>query len=193
MEQVEDPTNKSRRQTHNRGNLQNFTELDTTVVILTTSDRRALHKANRLRALSPRSTSRQPSTPDTTSSAMNPSELPIHQPQHRRPANDEMIPSYLDARPGALGVTITNVAAAVKQAYDSGGRVLKLRAGDRAILEREFPGLGGCSRYAYDSILSPLLNVLDTLKGIDGAMENWAFRVKRMNLQRAALGMFHFL
>ena len=191
MGPVKDRT-KDNSQTHNPGNLKTLTEPGITVGILTTSDRRALFKANGLRALSSSSSSCHTSTPITTSPTMNTRGQSVIEPRHRRRANNDLAPSKMDARSGPLGVTIANVHAAVKHAYDSGGRCLKYRARDRIILEREFKGLGGCSRYVYDAILSPLLNVLAMLKDIGDALENWAFRVKRMHSQRGVLRMYHF-
>ena len=103
-----------------------------------------------------------------------------------------MEPSYPDARPRPLGVTIAHIHAAVKFSYDSGGKGLKLVTGEETILERECKGLGNCSRYAFNIIISPLQNVLVMLEGISDDLENWASRAKRMYYQRATLGIFHF-
>ena len=193
MVPVEDPTKDSGEQTHNGGNLKIHTELDTTVAILTTSDRRALLKANGLRALSSISSSKHSSSPaNTVSPTIDFSKHPLHkQPRRHRVSNSNMASNPLDARPGPLGVTIAHIHAAVKQAYNSGGKGLKLSAGDEVILEREFPGLGGCSRYAYNIILSPLMNVQDMLKGIEDDLENLAFKAKRMAAQKGVIRTYH--
>ena len=112
--------------------------------------------------------------------------------RRRHGTNSTMEPSYPDARPGPIGVTIAHIHAAVKYSHDSGGKGLRLQAGEQEILERECRGLGNCSRFAFNIVISPLQNVLVMLKGISNDLENWASRAKRMHYQRAALGIFHF-
>ena len=152
---------------------------------LTVSDRRLLDKVVKLR----RQSSARRRINKASQLALQSGVMDVEIRRVRRQASTDKIPRYVEAHTESLSVTLFQVHNAVENAYFTGGRSLKLLAGEKGIDDYECEGLGGCSRYAFNSIIFPIQSVQEILKTVEMDLENWAFKARRMAFQQKMLGM----
>ena len=91
---------------------------------------------------------------------------------------------FPDPQTEALGLSIHRVQSVVEYAHLTAGKCLEPRDADIPYVVCEGQYLAGCSSEAYNTIIFPLRSVLETLKKIEGGLESWAYKPKRMRYMK---------
>lgn len=94
---------------------------------------------------------------------------------------------YPEPQAEALGLSIHHVQRVVEYAHRTAGKCLELRDVDIPYFECESQGLAGCSSQAYNTIIFPLMSVLEMLKNVEGGLEGWAYKPKRMKFLKGEI------